>query len=141
MYKHILVAVDFSEENAQVIDKAIAIQKLYSSRLSLVHVLEPISFLYGDIDIDVSEHQHKNKETSDKLLNSIITEHKLADTTCSTLDGSPATQLHSYAEKHGVDLIIIGSHGRHGVQLLLGSTANSILHGAQCDVLAVRIQD
>src|SRR5690606_22293318 len=45
------------------------------------------------------------------------------------------------AEKLGVDLIVVGSHGRHGVRLLLGSTANAILHGANCDVLAVRIKE
>ncbi|HYQ93120.1 MAG TPA: universal stress protein, partial [Candidatus Competibacteraceae bacterium] len=41
----------------------------------------------------------------------------------------------------GADLIVIGSHGRHGLALLLGSTANAVLHGAPCDVLAVRIHD
>ena len=141
MYKHTLVAVDFSDENAQVIDKAIAIQKLHSCRLSLVHVLESVSYLYSDIDVDVSEHQRKNKGASDKLLNDIVTEHQLRNATCLTLNGNAAVQLHDYAEKHDIDLIITGSHGRHGVQLLLGSTANSILHGAQCDVLAVRVGD
>ena len=38
------------------------------------------------------------------------------------------------------DLIVVGSHGRHGLALLLGSTANDVLHGAPCDVLAVRLQ-
>ena len=37
------------------------------------------------------------------------------------------------------DLIVIGSHGRHGLALLLGSTANGVLHGAPCDVLAIRV--
>ena len=45
------------------------------------------------------------------------------------------------AESVGADLILTGSHGRHGVRLLLGSTANAILHGAKCDVLAVRVFD
>ena len=45
------------------------------------------------------------------------------------------------AEKIKADLIIVGSHGRHGVRLLLGSTANAVLHGAPCDVLAVRVQE
>jgi len=44
-------------------------------------------------------------------------------------------------KKHNTDLVIVGSHGRHGVRLLLGSTANAVLHGAECDVLAVRVQD
>jgi len=34
---------------------------------------------------------------------------------------------------------VVGSHGRHGLALLLGSTANGVLHGASCDVLAVRV--
>lgn len=45
------------------------------------------------------------------------------------------------ADKLGIDLIIVGSHGRHGIRLLLGSTANAVLHGAKCDVLAVRIKN
>ncbi|MEO1899758.1 MAG: universal stress protein, partial [Methylococcales bacterium] len=39
------------------------------------------------------------------------------------------------------DLIVVGSHGRHGLALLLGSTANGVLHHAVCDVLAVRLSD
>jgi universal stress protein A len=37
------------------------------------------------------------------------------------------------------DLIVIGTHGRHGLGLLLGSTANGVLHGVKRDVLAVRV--
>ena len=37
------------------------------------------------------------------------------------------------------DVIVVGSHGRHGIALLLGSTANGVLHGATTDVLAVRV--
>ena len=40
-----------------------------------------------------------------------------------------------------VDLIILGSHGRHGLAALLGSTARTVLNGAGCDVLAVRIRE
>ena len=45
------------------------------------------------------------------------------------------------AEEEGCDLIVVGSHERHGLALLLGSTANAILHHAPCDVLAVRIHE
>ena len=47
-------------------------------------------------------------------------------------------QIHSL-EEAGADIIVVGSHGRHGLALLLGSTANGVLHGASCDVLAVRV--
>ncbi len=48
-------------------------------------------------------------------------------------------EIHALAEKLSADLIIVGSHGRHGLALLLGSTANGVLHGAKCDVLAMRV--
>ena len=53
--------------------------------------------------------------------------------------GRPETEIHALAEQIGADLIVVGSHGRTGLALLLGSTANGVLHGATCDVLAVRV--
>ena len=55
--------------------------------------------------------------------------------------GEAAIEIHRIADKNAVDLVVVGSHGRHGVALLLGSTANAVLHGANCDVLAVRLKD
>lgn len=49
--------------------------------------------------------------------------------------------MHRLAKEQRCDLIVVGSHGRHGLALLLGSTANDILHGAPCDVLAVRLKN
>ena len=53
--------------------------------------------------------------------------------------GRPETEIHTLANEISADLIVVGSHGRHGLALLLGSTANGVLHGAPCDVLAVRV--
>jgi len=53
--------------------------------------------------------------------------------------GTPKQEIAQLAETEQVDLIVVGSHGRHGLALLLGSTANSVLHYARCDVMAVRL--
>jgi universal stress protein A len=53
--------------------------------------------------------------------------------------GQPEVEIHAKAEEIGADLIVVGSHGRYGLALLMGSTANGVLHGASCDVLAVRV--
>ena len=53
--------------------------------------------------------------------------------------GRPEVEIHAKAEEIGADLIVVGSHGRYGLALLMGSTANGVLHGASCDVLAVRV--
>jgi len=55
--------------------------------------------------------------------------------------GNAANEIVQYAKDNHVDLIVLGSHGRHGAKLLLGSTANAVLHHAKCDVLAVRIAE
>ena len=55
--------------------------------------------------------------------------------------GNPVHDIVRMAEEQQIDLIIIGSHGRHGIRRLLGSTANGVLHHATCDVLAVRLTE
>ena len=55
--------------------------------------------------------------------------------------GVPKQEIVQIAVQENIDLIVVGSHGRHGLALLLGSTANSILHYAKCDVMAVRLKD
>ncbi len=55
--------------------------------------------------------------------------------------GSPKMVLFDVVKERNADLVIVGSHGRHGLSLLLGSTASSVLHNASCDVLAIRIRD
>jgi universal stress protein A len=55
--------------------------------------------------------------------------------------GSPQQEIIRIAQENAVDLIVVGSHGRHGLALLLGSTANGVLHHAACDVLAVRLHN
>jgi universal stress protein A len=53
--------------------------------------------------------------------------------------GNPAHEIRDAATELEADLIVVGTHGRHGLGLLLGSTANAVLHGVGCDVLAVRV--
>ena len=53
--------------------------------------------------------------------------------------GKASNVILAQAQRLEADLIIVGSHGKYGVRLLLGSTANNVLHRATCDVLAVRI--
>ena len=54
--------------------------------------------------------------------------------------GNPAHEIREMAAELGADLIVLGTHGRHGLGLLLGSTATGVLHGCPCDVLTVRIK-
>lgn len=58
------------------------------------------------------------------------------------LYGRPAAEINAHAEQVRADLIVVGSHGRQGMsRVMLGSTANGVLHGATCDVLTIRIRE
>lgn len=141
-YQHILVAVDFSKEFEAVLAKAIEQQKINSARMTLVHVVEYTGAMYtGEIplpeDLDLDQRLAKQAESK---LQTMIDERQLQNTTHLVEIGTPKREIVRVAEEQKADLIIIGSHGRHGLQLLLGSTANGVLHLAKCDVLAIRVE-
>lgn len=144
LYQHILIAADFSNHTDMVIHRAKALAAANNTRLSLCHIVEdfPLTdFAYEPmISVDA--------DMRDALLNagekqlSLLGEKFGIDADSQWIEfGSPGRDIVRIAEENNVDLIIVGSHGRKGIKMLLGSTANAILHHASCDVLAVRLQD
>lgn len=142
IYNVILLAVDLSSEAEQLANKVQKLASENNSILHLIHVIEPLSFAYGgDVPLDLSEiqsqleeHAHNKLESFSQMINyPVDTQH--------VVSGNIETEIHRMADQINAELIVVGSHGRHGLALLLGSTANGVLHGAHCDVLAVRVHD
>lgn len=138
MYKRVLYATDFDEVGIQAAHKAKKIADENGAELYLIHVVEPIpAYAYpgfaGFAEVEVSI-----REQAEKELESLANELKLDDKHFFIEFGSVKNEVLRVAKEKNVDLIVTGSHGKHGLALLLGSTANSILHGAECDVLIVR---
>ena len=143
-YQNILVAVDLSSESEVVLQKAQLIAGP-NADIHLVYVQEPMDNVYvgivpqsaafsglGDLEAQLSE------ELKQKLI--VLGEKfNVPSEQLHILNGSPAYEIHRFAKDNDVQLIVIGTHGQKGLQLLLGSTANAVLHGAGCDVLSVRI--
>ncbi|MFO1387882.1 universal stress protein [Cellvibrio sp.] len=140
LYNHILVGLDLTDETPQVLAKAVEFARSCNAKLSVAHVLEPITFAYGgDLPLDISEVQTQQVERAEKELQELAKSINYPVVQEHVLVGQPASELHYLAEQQDADLIIVGSHGRKGFALLLGSTPNSVLHGATCDVLAVYV--
>ncbi|MCW8885674.1 MAG: universal stress protein [Motiliproteus sp.] len=141
-YQHILLAVDLTEESIPVAAKAVALAKLNQAQLSLIHVIEPLSFAYGgDVPMDLSAIQEQLDDHAQQRLNGFCEKLDYQVTKLYVVSGHTESEIHRIAKQDEIDLIVVGSHGRHGLALLLGSTANGVLHGADCDVLAVRVPD
>ena len=143
MYTKILVAIDLSDESPLVLDKARHLAKENDAELSIVHVIEPIAVGYAieasSVDIE-GLHQEAAKQARDSLMEmggSIdVPSHRLHSKL-----GQPAREIHELAEEIEADLIVMGGHGRHGWELLFGSTSTEVSHGVGCDLLIVRIPD
>lgn len=139
-YQRILAAIDLTEEAPDVLRKARNLAESNSATLELLHVVEPVGYAYGgDLPLDLSDLQQQLEDNARNKLAEYGKEHGVDPNNQYLIVGRSGTEIRKQAEERGADLIVIGSHGRHGIQLLLGSTANAVLHGAPCDVLAVRI--
>jgi universal stress protein A len=140
MYKKILFATDLTDDMSYLIQKVRQVQQMTGAVLALVHVVEPLpgySYAYlGIEDIEgqlIQEARQSVERLGDQL--KVSTHHQFVEV------GPTKTKILKIAEDIAADLIICGSHGRHGLSLLLGSTANAILHGAKCDVLTIRLPE
>lgn len=140
MYKHILFATDLTDDTEFLTEKVRSIRGYTGAKLTLIHVVEPLpgySYAYlGIEDIEgqlVSEAKQAIAKLAEKL--TVAQGNQLIEV------GPTKIKILAAAEQVGADLIVCGSHGRHGLSLLLGSTANAILHGAKCDVLTVRLPE
>ena len=139
-YRRILLAVDLTEECRRVATRANALATSSAAELHIVHVIEPLSLAYGgDIPMDLSTVQDQIHEQARSHLADFAASFKIPEEQRHLVFGRPESEIHRIAEDESMDLIVVGSHGRHGLALLLGSTANGVLHGATCDVLAVRV--
>ena len=141
LYKNILVAVDYSNDAGKVLAKALELAKASSASLNIVHVVEPID-VSGPYDLAPILPQELDKQLEQRaqdFLQKLLEQHHATDVPAIVKVGSIKNELFYLANELNVDLIVMGTHGRHGVALILGSTATSVLHGTPCDVLAVRI--
>ena len=141
-YEHILVAVDLTDECDPVINRASESAKANGAKLSLIHIVEPMAMAFGgDVPMDLSQLQQQQFDQAKDRLERLIAKYpQLHKDYCHLNYGQPRQEIHALAKAQNCDLIVVGSHGRHGLALLLGSTANDVLHGAPCDVLAVSLK-
>lgn len=140
-YKNLLVAIDLSDDCHKVIERAIELANDYSAKLTVAHVVEPMSMAFGgDVPLDLSALQQQQVEQAQQQLDAVAAKYpQLEKEDCRLIFGQPRLEIHQLAHDLGCDLIVSGSHGRHGLALLLGSTSNDLLHGAVCDILAVHL--
>lgn len=142
-YKSILLAVELNAKTDHVLLQRIEyLVAANEVQLHLVHAVENVmgyGAAYGvAIGVDVEEGLLTEAE---KQMQKLGEKLGVAKEQQHVTVGAAREVVVQTANDIGADLIVVGSHGRHGWHLLLGSTANGVLHEAGCDVLAIRMKE
>lgn len=133
----ILVPIDFSPTGDAALEAATALARGTGGKLLIVHVVEHqglsenlvFSLVQPHLSMQELDEQLRTVIPADK---SVAYEHRL-------LRGAPIDRILDLAESEQVDLIVVGTHGRRGLdRVLMGSVAEAIVRRATCPVLAVK---
>jgi len=140
MYDNILLPTDGSESMDPVIDHAVELATVHDATLHALYVANTASL--SDLPMEsswenVSAALRKQGEDAMKTIEEIAGDLEVETT---ILEGSPSREIVDYADENDIDVVVMGTHGRSGVdRLLLGSVAERVLRSSPVPVLAIRI--
>jgi nucleotide-binding universal stress UspA family protein len=139
MYRHILIPTDGSELAEHGLAHGMALAKSLGAKISVVFVVEPFSELSGRFLEAVANYAELRKEQATSVLDRVANAAEAAGVSCETIqveNGQPHQAIIAAAEDKGCDLIVMSSHGRSGLaMLLIGSVTNKVLAHAKIPVL------
>lgn len=143
MYRHLILGLDLHPEcDLTLVRKAKDLAQLFGAQLTVVHAVEHLNtYGVGQAYPGILNIEEELLSLATKELAKVGEEMNIAQEHLVVQLGSPKIVLFHQVQVKNADLIVVGSHGRHGLGLLLGSTANAVLHNSNCDVLALRIRD
>jgi nucleotide-binding universal stress UspA family protein len=143
MIKKILLPTDFSEGSKNALPYAMELAKQYNASLYLIHVIYDLSQASGlhvphvNLDQLYLEIEAVAKKELERFG---LEELRGLDVHREIIRGVPYEEIIKFAEKNQIDLIVIGTHGRKGLEkLFFGSTAEQVVRRAPCAVLTVRL--
>lgn len=142
--RNILIPVDGSEYSDRAIEAGIEIAKMFDSKVTIINVIPQVWDMgIGEIDyVYVMQESDKIPKYSTKMLEKAKKQFSGMDNHVETesIYGDPADVIIDYAHAHGIDLIIMGSHGIGAFidRLMTGSVTTKVLHHVNVPVLVVK---
>lgn len=143
MFKHIVVAVDGSDTSEVAVDKAVGLARAFDSRVTAIYVIDPYPFT--GVGTDFAYGQTEYLSAANAEANAAL---KVARERCGAAKVAVSTQVveaHTVwrgivdmASNQAADLIVMGSHGRSGLELVLGSVAQAVLSHTRLPVFVAR---
>lgn len=140
-YQRVLCAVDLTDDSLAVARRAAALARDWRAELRLLNVVEflPIEPL-SDSLVPVAQIDDHAIDRAREQLRALADSAGLPADCTLAVGGSVKAELLRQARDWKADLIVLGSRERHGLSILVNLTEDTVLHGACCDVLAVRVR-
>ena len=140
-YKKLLVLLNLSEDSEQVAIAGRDMAAHSNASMVVLHVVEfvPVEPL-GESLMPTAQIEDELINRSRERLGAFITRLGLINARGRVEAGSTKSEILRVAEEEQVDLIVLGSHERHGLAIMVNFTEDTVLHAAHCDVLAVRLK-
>ncbi len=142
----ILFPTDFLGGSETAIDYAVDLAKKYNAELHIIHVIHDVTQASGLYvpHVAVDELFKSLEEEANKQIQRAYLEKTrgLEKISYRVLRGIPYEEIINYAKSEGIDLIVVASHARKGLdRLFFGSTAEKVVKNAECAVLTVRASE
>jgi universal stress protein A len=139
-YRNLLVVVDLSEDSDIIGARARDIAACHGSRVRFLHVVEfvPVEPM-GETLLPAVQIEEELVQRARVRLHELAVRLGMEEAECHVEAGNIKAEIVRVAHEQGVDLIVLGSRERHGLAMLLNFTADTVLHCAPCDVMAVRL--
>ncbi len=144
MFSKILLPTDFSECSVEAAKVARLLAERFGSRIAVLHVLDEPAALdpmfRGDVPLELL--RGRMEKFAQESMDAFLAAHFSGFTNFDTMlaSGIPYREIIRKARECGAGLIVIGTHGRTGVEhVIFGSTAEKVVRNASCPVLSVRL--
>ena len=142
--KKVLIATDFSEASEAAVEYAKLVAGAFGAQLHVLHVLEDLAAHAWTTEVYVAAlpgvHEEMQRQAQERLDLVLTPEERTKYSAVVVLrSGSPFVEVVRYARDEGMDLIVLGTHGRGAIaHMLLGSVAERVVRKAHCPVMTIR---
>lgn len=145
MFKDILLPTDGSKGVGEAINCAVALAKKFDAKIHVLFVVEPPRFQEYGAGIALASIIKTLQEAGEQIVRDTVEMIRTSGVLAveeATEEGHPAEEILKYAQEHGIDLIVMGTHGRRGLnRVLLGSVAEEVVRSANVPIMTVRMAE
>lgn len=139
LFKKILIATDGSKRTQNAVEMGLKIAKEQHSKVYVVYVVDTVTFTSIPMDVTWENMYQLLKDEGEDAVKAVKNSAPDVEVETHVVEGNPAVEITKFASDNGVDLIVMGTLGKSGIdRILLGSTAEKVIRIANCPVLVIK---